>query len=579
MNFIGQSTAHFGEIVPTLSNAILAQTTVQPVPRPPVGGFARTNNWNQFFQQMAADFGNFVPKLLGAIVILVIGWIIAAIASAVVRGILDRTNLDNKLADWITGRRDGTQAPPVEKWASDIVFWIIFLFTLVAFLQALGLTAVSAPLNNFLVEVFNFLPNLAGALIWLALAWLLATVAKLVLTRTLGSARIDEKLNQQVGSEIPGETRFSLTETLGNALYWFIFLLFLPPILEALGQQEALQPVQNLLDQILAALPKILKAILIGAAGWLLAQVVRQIVTNLLAASGADRFGARFGLSRTTTGQSLSWIIGTIAYVAILIPTAISALNALEIQAISAPAVEMLNQIFNAIPKIFTAALILIVAYAIGRFVADLLSNILTSIGFDNVFDWLGLGVTPARRRIIISPASAPVSEVSSTADIPESPSETPTVATRTPSEIVGIVALVGIVLLAIIPATEVLQFPALTAIVTGIITIAGRILAGLVVFAIGLYLANLAFNLISSSGGSQARILGHAARIAIITLVSAMALQQMGIASDIVNLAFGLLLGAIAVAIALAFGLGSRDIAADQLREWLASFKDKKDI
>jgi hypothetical protein len=55
------------------------------------------------------------------------------------------------------------------------------------------------------------------------------------------------------------------------------------------------------------------------------------------------------------------------------------------------------------------------------------------------------------------------------------------------------------------------------------------------------------------------------------------MALQQMGIASDIVNLAFGLLLGAIAVAIALAFGLGARDIAAGQVREWLASFKENR--
>ncbi|HEY9658863.1 MAG TPA: hypothetical protein V6C65_10455, partial [Allocoleopsis sp.] len=86
--------------------------------------------------------------------------------------------------------------------------------------------------------------------------------------------------------------------------------------------------------------------------------------------------------------------------------------------------------------------------------------------------------------------------------------------------------------------------------------------------------LATLAYNLITSSGGRQAQILGQTARVAIIALVSAMALQQMGIASNIVNLAFGLLVGAIAVAIALAFGLGGRDVAADQLREWLASFR-----
>src|SRR3712207_6914057 len=55
-------------------------------------------------------------------------------------------------------------------------------------------------------------------------------------------------------------------------------------------------------------------------------------------------------------------------------------------------------------------------------------------------------------------------------------------------------------------------------------------------VFAIGLYLANLAFNLISSSGNAQARILAQTARIAIIAFVSAMALQQMGIAPNIVR-------------------------------------------
>jgi hypothetical protein len=109
---------------------------------------------------------------------------------------------------------------------------------------------------------------------------------------------------------------------------------------------------------------------------------------------------------------------------------------------------------------------------------------------------------------------------------------------------------------------------------VSALLAIFARILAGLVVFAVGLYLANLAFNLINSSGSSQARLLAQAARIAIIALVAAMALQQMGIASSIVNLAFGLLLGAIAVALALAFGLGGREVAGKQLEEWLAGWK-----
>jgi hypothetical protein len=105
---------------------------------------------------------------------------------------------------------------------------------------------------------------------------------------------------------------------------------------------------------------------------------------------------------------------------------------------------------------------------------------------------------------------------------------------------------------------------------------IAGRVLIGIIVFAVGLYFANLAYKLVSSSGSGTSKLLAQTARIAIIVFVGAMALQMMGIASDIVNLAFGLLLGAIAVAVAISFGLGGRDIAAEEIRSFLSGFKKR---
>jgi hypothetical protein len=388
-------------------------------------------------------------------------------------------------------------------------------------------------------------------------------------------------LNQQPAGTPPQPNQLSLSDTIGNALYWFIFLLFLLPILDTLGLQQALRPVQGLIEDIISILPNILAAVLIAAGGWLLATVVRRIVTNLLASTGIDQLGTRFGLRRTTSGQSLSGIIGTIVYVLILIPVAIAALNALRIDAISVPAIAMLQQILNALPAIFTAALILIVAYFLGRFVSDLVTNILSSLGFDNIFSVLGL--PSPRRRPVPPPSRAPQTTVTT---IPTEPTviqpgvTTPAapVTTRTPSEFVGIIVLVGIMLFATVAAVNILNIPALTVLVSAIVVVLGRILAGLVVFAIGLFLANLAFSIITSSGDGQAKILGQIARIAIIALVSAMALQQIGIASEIVNLAFGLLLGAIAVAVALAFGLGSRDIAREQVRDLLDSFKQQRD-
>jgi len=532
---------------------LLAQA--QPAPNPLADAERGINNFVQ---------SSNIENLVWAIGILLIGLIVSALVSSLVGGLLKKTTIDNRLAGWITGRPEGEGSPQVEKWISAAVFWIIFIFFLVAFFNRLNLTAVSQPLNTFLNQIAGALPKLAKALIFLGIAWVLATVAKLALSRAMRTFSVDERLNQQVGNA-PSENPLLLSDTLANALYWFIFLLFLPLVLESLDLQQALLPVNNLLNQILAAIPKILEALLIGFVGWLLAQVVQRIVTNLLAAAGADSLGARFGISRSSGGQSLSWIIGTIVYVLILIPTAIAALNALDIQAISLPAIGMLNTILGALPNIFTAAIILAVAYILGRWIGDLVTNILTGIGFNNVFSWLGM--QPKQ------PLRLPPSSIDPEATILQEP-ELPA---RTPSEFVGIVVQVGILLFAVVAATDVLRIPALTAIVSGIVLVAGRVLSGLVVFAIGLYLANLAFGLIASSGTRQARLLGQTARIAIIAFVGALALQQMGIGSDIVNLAFGLLLGAIAVGIALAFGLGGRDIAANELREWLAAFKQDK--
>ncbi|MBP5974162.1 mechanosensitive ion channel [Brasilonema sp. CT11] len=525
------------------SEQLLAQSPTLPSERP---------DTVTYLQGTLQQVLNFMPRLLGAVLILLVGWLIAAIVSAVVRSVLKRTNIDNRIASGIAGGRD---VPQVEGIISSIVFWSILLITIVAVLDTLQLRVASQPLNSFLNQIGDFLPRLVSAAVILGVAWIVASLVKLITIRALQALRIDERLNPPQDDRL-NLNSLSISETIGNALYWFIFLVFLIPLLENLGLTQALTPVESLVTQIISIIPNILGATLIAVIGWFVANIVRRIVTNLLGTTGIDNLGNRFGLSGASGTQSLSMIIGTIVYVLILIPVAIAALNQLQIAAISVPAISMLQQILNVLPSIFTAIAILIIAYFVGRFVSELVTNILTSIGFNNIFSVLGLP-SPTRRVVIPQEPTAPG-------------------VNRTPSEIVGIIVLVGIMLFATLAAVNILNIPALTVLVSGIVVVLGRILAGLVVFAIGLFLANLAFSIITSSGNRQARILGQLTRIAIIAFVSAMALQQIGVASDIVNLAFGLLLGAIAVAIALSFGLGARDIARTQVQEWLDSFKGR---
>ncbi|WP_416676671.1 mechanosensitive ion channel family protein [Egbenema bharatensis] len=147
------------------------------------------------------------------------------------KGLLRRTDLDRRLAGWVTGQPEEAAGWPVERWVAATVFWLIMAFVIIAFLNALNLQAVSAPLNSFLEQIFSFLPRLGAAALLLALAWALATIAKLIVTRGLARFNLDDRLAAQTGERSP----FLLSETLGNVLYWFIFLFFLPIILDVLN--------------------------------------------------------------------------------------------------------------------------------------------------------------------------------------------------------------------------------------------------------------------------------------------------------------------------------------------------------
>jgi hypothetical protein len=501
----------------------------------------------------ASAFGGMADRvlpILGAFVTLLVGYIVALVASGLVRGLLKRTDIDERLGSWISGK--GKSSPvKVDQWIAGAVFWTILLFTAIAFLQALNLPMVAGPLNGFLNEITQFAPRVFAAAGLAAVGWLLATVVKTILTKGLDSFGINDRIASLTGDDSAADTA-SLNESLGNILYWFILLMFLPAILGALQLEGPLAPIQNMVNELLSALPKVIKAGIVGFIGWFVAGLVQTIASNFLAAVGTDRFGHSIGLTKVQSEQSLSKMAGTLVYAIILFFTAIEVLTALDIKAISGPALGMLNQIAGSAPSLLYAGITLAVAFFIGRWVSTFVTQILEGLGFDNIPSALGLE-----------------NMMSSARDLGDAKAMS-----KSPSEIVGVLAFVGIVLTGFFQAVQLLNFSALTALTGGLLAIAGQVLVGVIIFFAGLYAANLASSLIAMPGTSQAKTLAQAAKVAILVLVGAMALQQMGIATNIVNLAFGLLAGGFAVAIALAFGLGGRDVAGDQLREWIDSFK-----
>jgi hypothetical protein len=488
--------------------------------------------WNEITQVV----GSFIPNLVGALIILIIGLIIAWVLAAVTRAILRRTTLDDRIARWISGEEDKEKPMEVEDGVGKAVFWLVMLFVLLAFFQALGLTIVTQPLNRLLVEIFSFIPRLLGAGVLLLLAWIIASAVRWLAVRGLGALNLDKRLGDSAGI---GEERMPVTRSIGEALYWLIFLLFLPTILTALNLQGLLGPVQDMVNKVLDFLPNLFAAGLLLLVGWFVAKLVQRIVTNLLEAVGLDRLSERVGLESAIGEQSLSGLIGLLVFILILIPVVIASLNALQLEALTAPASNMLNEFLGALPNIFAAALLLIITYVIARLVAALISSLLAGVGFDTVLVRIGLTQS--------GPAEGQ----------------------RTPSEAVGYLVLVVIMLFASIEAAALVGFGELATLLTGLTVFLWRVVLGLVIFGIGLWLGNLAGSAIEAGQSTNARLLALVARVAIWLLAGAMALSQLGLGSEIVNLAFGLTLGAIAIAVALAFGLGGRELAGRELEKW----------
>lgn len=503
-------------------------------------------NW---FHSFGTTLGGYLPGILGAIAILVIGWIVALIFRSLTRKALAALHVNERMA---------TQVRPavnLEKIVASVVFWIIFLFTLIGVFNALSLNSVSGPLATMAASIMLYLPRLLMAAALGLIAWVLATVVRSVVNKTLAATQLDHKLSEG-DPETPPVSR-----TLGHVVYWLIILVFLPAIVGALQIQGLMLPLTGMLDKLLAILPNIIAALFIGGIGWLIANVLRNLVTNILAATQIDRYTQG---ENGKKGVKLSSLGGTLVFILVFVPALIAALDALRIEVIAGPARNMLQLFLDAVPNIVAAAAILFIAWYVGRFVASLLSQLLAQLGVNRIPAHLGLdrASTPSATA---TPEGNPV-VVQDTAPA------------TTLSDVIGRVALFFVMLFATVEAANRMGFSSVRGLVDQLIAFAASVLFGLVILAVGQWLANLAARAIAQTSSDHSLALSRIARVAILGLVIAMGLHAMGFADSIVNLAFGLVLGAVAVAVALAFGLGGRDAAGRITRSWADRYLGRND-
>ena len=477
------------------------------------GGFDAMYYWDQFH------------PILAAIVILLLGWIIALIVAAGVKKLLQKLNTNHRLSS-ATGHK-----PNIENLLSKLVFWFVIILAVVGALNVLNISGVSDPFSNMVSRVLAFIPNLLAAVAVGFIGWILAGLVKAGLTNVLARTEMDEKLSNEVGVG-------SLSSNIGEIFYWLVLLLFLPIVLSILGLTGLLIPVQNMVNEAVAYLPNLLIAGVIIFVGYILAKIVRGIVEGLSNSLGLQTQAEKIGLFKNS---NVSKFLGSFVFAIIIITVLIVAFEALGIEAISQPATAMLNQIMYAIPQIIAAGLILIVAYVVSRFVGRLVAELVSGAGVDEIPMKLDVQRFLGQTRV---------------------------------SDIIGCLIVFFTMLFAVSEAADRLGLEQISVLIAMFIQFGASILLGAVILVVGFWLANVVANVIQRGEYNSSRWLGNLVRILIMGLVIAMGLRAMGIADSIVNLAFGLTLGSVAVAFALAFGLGGRQPAERLLSDLLDKAK-----
>ncbi|PRO65641.1 mechanosensitive ion channel [Alkalicoccus urumqiensis] len=393
-----------------------------------------------------------------------------------------------------------------------------------------------------LSDLIGALANVVAALLLLLLAWIVALVAKSIISKGLkkigahkGLAKTPLIRDEQQGAAI--------LETAAKVVYFLVFILFLPAILDALNMESVSGPIANMTETFLAFLPNIFAAAIILFIGIFIARLVKDLIFRLLESMKVDHWFNKWTRFEGPSQTKLSSILANIVFILLLIPIITVALETLNIQMISQPITDIFDRILAIIPNIFVAIILILAGYFIARFVGDLLVNLLQRTGVDNVYSFFDIN----------GPSSSSFKV----------------------SAILGQLVKIVIILFFTIEALNVLQLDVLNSIGNAVLSYLPLLVSALVILLLGLFAGHYLGAIVKRYSGSG--FYAGLVKYTIIVFAAFMTFDQLQFATTIVNMAFLLILGAVAVAFAVAFGIGGRDYAKTKLAELERKMKKEK--
>ncbi|WP_432204345.1 mechanosensitive ion channel [Cetobacterium somerae] len=466
---------------------------------------------------------NVTLNIIASIIILLVGLALASIIVSKLQHVLTKTKLFSNLEHEITGKEGGTSTYAI-KTLLKFIYYIFVIFIIGIIMEKLGFSRLVNPILNLLDPIFSYIPNVLGGIVLLIIAIILAKLSQKFSEMFFKKLKVDEKV-QSNNNDV------SIAKIFSEIISLVVFVLILPGVLAALRLDKILIPITDMLTKFLNYIPSIIGAVLVLVVGWFIASKLRDILKGVLDSFKLDEKLSVDG--KVLFEGKLSSLIANIVYILVLIPVFSASLNYLGLDIIISPVISMLNILFSYVPNLVGVALVLVIALYFGRIIENIISNLLIGLKFDSYLEKAGLKTVDNNY-----------------------------------SKLIGKFSKILVLYFAVIQSIEILNFGSLQDLSLKLTLLLGDILLGIIIIGIGIIVANYVAKIIENTSLDNKKQISTIAKIAIIVFVGAMGLRQMGIANEIINLAFGFTVGALAIAFAIAFGIGGKDLAKEKLQK-----------
>lgn len=388
-------------------------------------------------------------------------------------------------------------------------------------------------IDSLFYPLLSALPGVIRMLVLVIIAFVLAGLLRKLTLAGLNKIQFSQKL-QEWGVIKPEDNGQALIKTLGQLVYFLVILFFLPSILSGLNISSTVDPISSMFEKFFAFIPNMIAAGLIIFVGTFFCKFIKGLLTGVL-----ERLDIDAWYTKVTGQEKLPFdskqiisVLSTVVYVLIFIPILTLALETLGITSISQPIVTILNQVIGILPNVLVALILIAVGSFVAKLIGNLLENLLETAGINNYSKYL-FAKEEANFEL---------------------------------SAIITQVVRAIIIVFFFIQAIQVLNLEVFNSVGSALLAYLPSLISALAIVILAIIASNLVANFLQKVTDSPLVI--TIVRYLIIVFAVFMALDQLKFAQHIVQSTFTIVLGALAVAFALAFGLGGRDFAARQLEK-----------